>query len=191
MRVRPADRHPRYGVRTDPRPHRPRRCPRRRIAARRHRQLVDRPRSRRGRPPYGRARRTCSATSPASPPPRYGPWSPKSPAPPRPLGSQPLRRRPRLPGWFARELFGGLRQLRTDDDLWQLTDHHPVTQVDAIGNIPPRIRTWPDYEQSLARPCPLHSRRPRRRTTPRTPPAPAADAAPATDAAPDGPRRCR
>jgi len=70
--------------------------------------------------------------------------------PSTPLGISRYDDGPGYPVWCARELFGGLRQLRTDDDLWQLADHHPVTQVDAIGNIPPRIRTWPDYEQSLA-----------------------------------------
>ncbi|GAA0622844.1 NTP transferase domain-containing protein [Kribbella sandramycini] len=56
-----------------------------------------------------------------------------------PLGISRYDDGPGHPVWFARELFGELRTLRTDDDLWQLAGRHPVTQVDAIGNIPPRL----------------------------------------------------
>jgi molybdenum cofactor cytidylyltransferase len=53
------------------------------------------------------------------------------------------------PCWFGRELFGELRQLRSDADLWDLIEggRYPVTQVDAIGNLPPRVETWDDYRR--------------------------------------------
>ncbi len=93
--------------------------------------------------------------------------------PSTPLGISHYDDGPGYPVWCARELFGGLRQLRSDDDLWQLTDHHPVTQVDAIGNIPTRIRTWPDYHRTLGHPLTDNTTqstalptRPRRRRTP-------------------------
>lgn len=56
------------------------------------------------------------------------------------------------PCWFGRELFGELRELRSDANLWDpIRDGtHPVTRVDAIGNIPPRATTWPAYQQLLA-----------------------------------------
>ncbi|TWD73363.1 molybdenum cofactor cytidylyltransferase [Kribbella amoyensis] len=51
------------------------------------------------------------------------------------------------PVWFGRETFGSLRGLRSDEELWHLIDAGPhlVTDVDAIGNIPPTVRTWDDY----------------------------------------------
>ena len=82
------------------------------------------------------------------------------------------------PCWFGRELFGELRGLRSDADLWDPIREgtHPVTRVDAIGNIPPRATTWSAYHQLLAggpthdlpldthpRPLSTHPRR-RRRT---------------------------
>ncbi|HWD77959.1 MAG TPA: NTP transferase domain-containing protein [Kribbella sp.] len=56
------------------------------------------------------------------------------------------------PCWFGRELFGELRALRTDADLWNVVDAgiHPVTRVDAIGNLPPRATTWSSYHQLLS-----------------------------------------
>ena len=56
------------------------------------------------------------------------------------------------PCWFGRELFGELRQLRSDGDLWNLIDeaHHPISQIDAIGNIPPRAATWDDYRRLVS-----------------------------------------
>ncbi|GAB2672471.1 nucleotidyltransferase family protein [Kribbella swartbergensis] len=56
------------------------------------------------------------------------------------------------PCWFGRELFGELRQLRSDADLWELIElgHHPVTVVDAIGNVPLRVETWDDYRNLVA-----------------------------------------
>ncbi|GAA3110586.1 molybdenum cofactor cytidylyltransferase [Kribbella aluminosa] len=83
-----------------------------------------------------------------------------------------------FPCWFGRELFGELRELRSDPDLWNpIQDgNHPVTRVDAIGNIPPRATTWSTYHQLLSGtpgpPEELHSARPsayarrRRRTAP-------------------------
>ncbi|MFG1911801.1 NTP transferase domain-containing protein [Kribbella sp. NPDC048928] len=82
------------------------------------------------------------------------------------------------PCWFGRELFGELRNLRSDADLWDPINDgtHPVTRVDAIGNMPPRATTWSAYHQLLsghpAAPedlphsalAPQHPR-PRRRTT--------------------------
>jgi molybdenum cofactor cytidylyltransferase len=51
------------------------------------------------------------------------------------------------PCWFRREVFGELRALRSDADLWDVmhTGLHPTTRVDAIGNIPLRATTWPSY----------------------------------------------
>ncbi|MDX3006956.1 NTP transferase domain-containing protein [Kribbella solani] len=56
------------------------------------------------------------------------------------------------PCWFGRELFGELRGLRADAELWNLVGSgvHPVTRVDAIGNIPPRISTWATYERVIS-----------------------------------------
>ena len=56
------------------------------------------------------------------------------------------------PCWFGRELFGELRGLRSDSDLWNPIHNgtHPVTKVDAIGNIPPRATTWAAYHQMLS-----------------------------------------
>ncbi|HET6743754.1 MAG TPA: NTP transferase domain-containing protein [Kribbella sp.] len=56
------------------------------------------------------------------------------------------------PCWFGRELFGELRDLRSDADLWDPINGgtHPVTRVDAIGNMPPRATTWSAYHQLLA-----------------------------------------
>ena len=56
------------------------------------------------------------------------------------------------PFWFGRELFGELRQLRSDQDIWELieTGHHPVTDVDAIGNVPLRVESWDDYQTLVA-----------------------------------------
>ncbi|MEU8226359.1 NTP transferase domain-containing protein [Kribbella sp. NPDC048915] len=82
------------------------------------------------------------------------------------------------PCWFSRELFGELRRLRTDADLWDLirSGTHRVTKVDAIGNIPARAATWSTYHQPLGtsavpqelppdHPLPLPNHpRPRRRT---------------------------
>jgi molybdenum cofactor cytidylyltransferase len=58
------------------------------------------------------------------------------------------------PCWFGRELFGELRGLRSDADLWTLIDDggHPVTKVNAIGNIPPRATTWAAYHQLISGP---------------------------------------
>ncbi len=83
------------------------------------------------------------------------------------------------PCWFGRELFGELRQLRSDADLWDLVEggRYPVTQVDAIGNVPPRVETWDDYRRLVSdfhpaafdgtpvetHPVALPTRRPRRR----------------------------
>ncbi|ADB34591.1 molybdenum hydroxylase accessory protein, YgfJ family [Kribbella flavida DSM 17836] len=55
------------------------------------------------------------------------------------------------PCWFRRETFGSLRTLRSDQDLWTLIEsgRHPVTDVDAIGNRPPMIGTWDDYQHLL------------------------------------------
>lgn len=59
---------------------------------------------------------------------------------------------PGHPCWFARELFGELRRLRRDGDLWDLIagGRHPVTQVDAIGNVPLRVETWDDYRHLVS-----------------------------------------
>jgi molybdenum cofactor cytidylyltransferase len=56
------------------------------------------------------------------------------------------------PCWFGRELFGELRSLRSDSDLWKPIHDgtHPVTKVDAIGNIPPRATTWAAYHRMIS-----------------------------------------
>ncbi|GAA1587636.1 molybdenum cofactor cytidylyltransferase [Kribbella hippodromi] len=56
------------------------------------------------------------------------------------------------PCWFGRELFGELRGLRADADLWKVigSGEHPVTRVDAFGNIPPRISTWATYQRVIS-----------------------------------------
>jgi molybdenum cofactor cytidylyltransferase len=56
------------------------------------------------------------------------------------------------PFWFGREAFGELRQLRRDQDIWHLVGagHHPVTDVDAIGNVPLRVEDWEDYRTLVA-----------------------------------------
>jgi molybdenum cofactor cytidylyltransferase len=56
-----------------------------------------------------------------------------------------------FPCWFGRELFGELRRLRSDADLWDVLSAgaYPVTRVDAIGNIPPRATDWSSYHQLL------------------------------------------
>ncbi|TDW15551.1 nucleotidyltransferase family protein [Kribbella kalugense] len=56
------------------------------------------------------------------------------------------------PCWFGRELFGELRTLRSDADLWDPIEDgtHPVTKVDAIGNIPPRATSWENYRQLIS-----------------------------------------
>jgi len=58
------------------------------------------------------------------------------------------------PCWFGREVFGELRRLRSDRDVWGLirAGRHPVTEVDAIGNVPLRVETWEDYESLVALP---------------------------------------
>lgn len=58
------------------------------------------------------------------------------------------------PCWFGRELFGELRQLRSDRDVWGLirAGRHPITEVDAAGNIPLRVETWEDYQLLVALP---------------------------------------
>ncbi|MEU4194595.1 NTP transferase domain-containing protein [Kribbella sp. NPDC026611] len=60
------------------------------------------------------------------------------------------------PCWFGRELFGELRGLRSDSDVWSLVEDggHPVTKVDAIGNIPTRVTTWPEYHELLGTAAP-------------------------------------
>ncbi len=52
------------------------------------------------------------------------------------------------PCWFGRETFGSLRSLRSDQDLWPLIENgpHPVTDVDALGNVPRPVDTWDDYQ---------------------------------------------
>ena len=95
------------------------------------------------------------------------------------------------PCWFGRELFGELRQLRSDADLWdpdRATARHPVTQVDAIGNVPPRVETWDDYRRLVSgyNPAPVPSRRRAfdedTHPTPLPPAAPTAATAPRPDA---------
>ena len=56
------------------------------------------------------------------------------------------------PCWFGRELFGELRKLRSDGDLWDVIEggHYPVTQVDAIGNVPAQADTWADYNRLVS-----------------------------------------
>jgi len=63
------------------------------------------------------------------------------------------------PCWFGRELFGELRGLRSDGDLWELIDggRYPLTQVDAIGNIPLRAGSWDDYRRLVSGHSPAHS----------------------------------
>jgi molybdenum cofactor cytidylyltransferase len=58
------------------------------------------------------------------------------------------------PCWFGRELFGELRQLRNDQEIWGVigTGRHPVTDVDAVGNIPLRVDSWDDYQSLVAQP---------------------------------------
>ncbi|WBQ06919.1 nucleotidyltransferase family protein [Kribbella sp. CA-293567] len=58
------------------------------------------------------------------------------------------------PCWFGRELFGELGQLRHDQDIWGLVEasRHPVTDVDAAGNIPLRVENWDDYRSLIAQP---------------------------------------
>lgn len=58
------------------------------------------------------------------------------------------------PCWFGRELFGELRQLRSDQDIWEVIgrSRHPVTDVDAAGNIPLRVESWDDYQSLVAQP---------------------------------------
>ncbi|MEU4394830.1 nucleotidyltransferase family protein [Kribbella sp. NPDC023855] len=58
------------------------------------------------------------------------------------------------PCWFGRELFGELRQLRSDQDIWAViaASRHPVTDVDAVGNIPLRVESWDDYQSLVAQP---------------------------------------
>jgi molybdenum cofactor cytidylyltransferase len=58
------------------------------------------------------------------------------------------------PCWFGRELFGELRELRQDQDIWGVIDtgRHPVTDVDAVGNIPLRVESWDDYQSLVAQP---------------------------------------
>ncbi|MGW7683739.1 nucleotidyltransferase family protein [Kribbella sp. NPDC054772] len=56
------------------------------------------------------------------------------------------------PCWFGRELFGELRTLRSDADLWTSVHSgvHRITRVDAIGNVPPRVTTWAEYHRLLS-----------------------------------------
>ncbi|MDX6239464.1 MAG: molybdenum cofactor cytidylyltransferase [Kribbellaceae bacterium] len=56
------------------------------------------------------------------------------------------------PCWFGREVFGELRGLRSDEDVWDLIDsgRHPITDVDAIGNAPPRVEDWGDYQSLVS-----------------------------------------
>jgi molybdenum cofactor cytidylyltransferase len=56
------------------------------------------------------------------------------------------------PCFFMREMFGKLRSLRRDQDIWKLIDDGPapVTDVDAIGNVPLRVETWDDYQSLVA-----------------------------------------
>jgi molybdenum cofactor cytidylyltransferase len=62
------------------------------------------------------------------------------------------------PCWFGRELFGELKQLRSDAELWELIElgHYPVTQVDAMGNVPARVETWDDYRGLVSGYNPAH-----------------------------------
>ena len=52
------------------------------------------------------------------------------------------------PCFFTREMFGELRALRRDQDIWKLIDEgpRPVTDVDAVGNVPLRVESWDDYQ---------------------------------------------
>ena len=56
------------------------------------------------------------------------------------------------PCWFGREVFGELRGLRSDEDVWGLIDsgRHPITDVDAIGNAPQRVEDWGDYQNLVS-----------------------------------------
>jgi molybdenum cofactor cytidylyltransferase len=56
------------------------------------------------------------------------------------------------PCFFTREMFGELRSLRRDQDIWKLIDDgpRPVTEVDAIGNVPLRVETWDDYQSLVS-----------------------------------------
>ncbi|GAA1584040.1 NTP transferase domain-containing protein [Kribbella sancticallisti] len=58
------------------------------------------------------------------------------------------------PCWFGRELFGELRQLRSDHDVWAVirSGRHLVTEVDAIGNVPLRVESWDEYQSLVAQP---------------------------------------
>jgi molybdenum cofactor cytidylyltransferase len=57
------------------------------------------------------------------------------------------------PCWFGREVFGELRRLRSDQDIWDLIDsgRHPITDVDAIGTAPQRVEDWGDYQSLVAK----------------------------------------
>jgi molybdenum cofactor cytidylyltransferase len=57
------------------------------------------------------------------------------------------------PCWFGREVFGELRGLRSDQDVWDLIDsgRHPITDVDAIGNAPQRVEDWGDYRSLVSK----------------------------------------
>jgi molybdenum cofactor cytidylyltransferase len=57
------------------------------------------------------------------------------------------------PCWFGREVFGELRGLRSDQDVWDLIDsgRHPITDVDAIGNAPQRVDDWGDYQSLVSK----------------------------------------
>ena len=52
------------------------------------------------------------------------------------------------PCFFTREMFGELRALLRDQDIWRLIDEapRPVTDVDAVGNVPLRVENWEDYQ---------------------------------------------
>ncbi|WP_112244339.1 nucleotidyltransferase family protein [Kribbella monticola] len=56
------------------------------------------------------------------------------------------------PCFFTREMFGELRTLRRDQDIWKLIDEgpRPVTEVDAIGNVPLRVQNWDDYRSLVS-----------------------------------------
>ncbi|TCM47872.1 NTP transferase domain-containing protein [Kribbella sp. VKM Ac-2568] len=74
--------------------------------------------------------------------------------PATPIGVSRYDDGPGHPCWFGRELFGELRQLRSDLDVWGLirAGRHPITEVDAAGNIPLRVETWEDYQTLVALP---------------------------------------
>jgi molybdenum cofactor cytidylyltransferase len=50
-------------------------------------------------------------------------------------------------------VFGELRGLRSDQDVWDLIDsgRHPITDVDAIGNAPKRVDDWGDYPSLVSK----------------------------------------